>query len=242
MYVGMYVCTYEWRDFGNGHAPWQQTLCTWEKSVTYCSLPVQLIIRRPFIDQSCHTIPFYIHTYVHTCYVYVHMYVCTHVLPTPPWLPSIPGYHFHTWSAPPLSPLHPFPPLPTPPHPPTDQVYVYECLGKDILENAFEGYNACIFAYGQTGSGKSYTMMGAPHSEEQKGIIPRLCDGLFERIAQVCVCACVRGCVSTCMCMHAYMRECTQYAWATFTQPSQSSMYVRTYVHICVCTTTLAQV
>ena len=40
------------------------------------------------------------------------------------------------------------------------QDFVFDCLGKDILENAFKGYNACIFAYGQTGSGKSYTMMG----------------------------------------------------------------------------------
>lgn len=28
---------------------------------------------------------------------------------------------------------------------------VFEALGTDILDNAFEGYNACIFAYGQTG-------------------------------------------------------------------------------------------
>ncbi|CAH0727551.1 unnamed protein product, partial [Brenthis ino] len=62
------------------------------------------------------------------------------------------------------------------------QKTVFECLGRDILDNAFEGYNACIFAYGQTGSGKSYTMMGAPGPNEG-GIIPRLCDALFERIA-----------------------------------------------------------
>lgn len=31
------------------------------------------------------------------------------------------------------------------------QKTVFECLGRDILDNAFEGYNACIFAYGQTG-------------------------------------------------------------------------------------------
>ena len=31
------------------------------------------------------------------------------------------------------------------------QEKVYGCLGKDLLQNAFEGYNACIFAYGQTG-------------------------------------------------------------------------------------------
>ncbi|ESO09326.1 hypothetical protein HELRODRAFT_73799, partial [Helobdella robusta] len=43
------------------------------------------------------------------------------------------------------------------------------------------GYNACIFAYGQTGSGKSYSMMG---TSDQKGIIPRLCDALFDEIVQ----------------------------------------------------------
>ncbi|KAK4871535.1 hypothetical protein RN001_015659 [Aquatica leii] len=61
------------------------------------------------------------------------------------------------------------------------QDVVFDCLGRDILENAFQGYNACIFAYGQTGSGKSYTMMGA---QDNKGIIPRLCDSLFDLIAK----------------------------------------------------------
>lgn len=37
---------------------------------------------------------------------------------------------------------------------------VYSDLGHNVLDSAFEGYNACIFAYGQTGSGKTYTMMG----------------------------------------------------------------------------------
>lgn len=32
------------------------------------------------------------------------------------------------------------------------QEKVFRDLGTDILENAFEGYNACIFAYGQTGT------------------------------------------------------------------------------------------
>ncbi|XP_056646133.1 kinesin-like protein KIF13B isoform X5 [Diorhabda sublineata] len=61
------------------------------------------------------------------------------------------------------------------------QEVVFDCLGRDILDNAFQGYNACIFAYGQTGSGKSYTMMG---SQDNKGIIPRLCDSLFGLIAK----------------------------------------------------------
>ncbi|KAL0268806.1 UNVERIFIED_CONTAM: hypothetical protein PYX00_010619 [Menopon gallinae] len=61
------------------------------------------------------------------------------------------------------------------------QEVVFDSLGRDILDNAFKGYNACIFAYGQTGSGKSYTMMG---SLEHKGIIPRLCDSLFDTISK----------------------------------------------------------
>lgn len=64
-----------------------------------------------------------------------------------------------------------------------NQELVFESLGTDVLENAFSGYNACIFAYGQTGSGKSYTMMGSLNDDHLKGIIPRLCDVLFERIA-----------------------------------------------------------
>ena len=37
---------------------------------------------------------------------------------------------------------------------------MFEDLGNDVIQAAFEGYNACIFAYGQTGAGKSYSMMG----------------------------------------------------------------------------------
>lgn len=31
------------------------------------------------------------------------------------------------------------------------QDVVFQCLGESLLDNAFMGYNACIFAYGQTG-------------------------------------------------------------------------------------------
>ncbi|XP_075459646.1 kinesin-like protein KIF1B isoform X9 [Ascaphus truei] len=58
---------------------------------------------------------------------------------------------------------------------------VYNDIGKEMLQHAFEGYNVCIFAYGQTGSGKSYTMMGK-QEETQAGIIPQLCEDLFEKI------------------------------------------------------------
>ena len=55
-------------------------------------------------------------------------------------------------------------------------------LGKPLLDNAFQGYNNCIFAYGQTGSGKSYSMMGYG---EEEGVIPRICRDMFERIEAV---------------------------------------------------------
>ena len=38
------------------------------------------------------------------------------------------------------------------------QLQIYQDLGMELLQHAFEGYNATIMAYGQTGSGKSYTM------------------------------------------------------------------------------------
>ncbi|GAB7357912.1 hypothetical protein MBLNU230_g0079t1 [Neophaeotheca triangularis] len=56
---------------------------------------------------------------------------------------------------------------------------VYNSFGEDFLDHNFDGYHTCIFAYGQTGSGKSYTMMGTP---DAPGLIPRTCQGLFERI------------------------------------------------------------
>lgn len=61
-----------------------------------------------------------------------------------------------------------------------DQERVYNDLGRELLDHAFNGYNCCIFAYGQTGSGKSYSMMGYG---EDKGIIPRTCSELFDRVA-----------------------------------------------------------
>src|ERR1700712_4396954 len=55
-------------------------------------------------------------------------------------------------------------------------------LGKPLLDNAFKGYNNCILAYGQTGSGKSYSMMGYG---QEYGIIPKICQDMFERIKEV---------------------------------------------------------
>jgi hypothetical protein len=56
---------------------------------------------------------------------------------------------------------------------------VYNDLGHGVLENAWKGFNCCLFAYGQTGAGKSYSMMGYG---EDKGIIPKAMTEMFQRI------------------------------------------------------------
>src|SRR2546423_6716443 len=59
---------------------------------------------------------------------------------------------------------------------------LFQDLGSPLLDNAFQGYNNCIFAYGQTGSGKSYSMMGYG---EEAGVIPRICREMFARITEL---------------------------------------------------------
>ncbi|EPS70906.1 hypothetical protein M569_03849 [Genlisea aurea] len=49
-----------------------------------------------------------------------------------------------------------------------------------LVQSALDGYKVCIFAYGQTGSGKTYTMMGKPEHSDQKGLIPRSLEQVFE--------------------------------------------------------------
>jgi len=56
---------------------------------------------------------------------------------------------------------------------------IFNSIGIPFLNNAFDGYNSCIFTYGQTGSGKTYTMMG---ERKDDGLMPRVCKGLFQRI------------------------------------------------------------
>ncbi|XP_072321713.1 kinesin-like protein KIF28P [Eucyclogobius newberryi] len=62
-----------------------------------------------------------------------------------------------------------------------DQDNVYQDLGEGILGNSLQGYNATLLAYGQTGSGKSYSMMGFGAN---KGLVPKLCQRLFESIKE----------------------------------------------------------
>ncbi|KAL1206514.1 Kinesin-like protein KIN-14N [Cardamine amara subsp. amara] len=68
-----------------------------------------------------------------------------------------------------------------------DKVFVPSASQEDVfteisqlVQSALDGYKVCIFAYGQTGSGKTYTMMGRPGNPEEKGLIPRCLEQIFE--------------------------------------------------------------
>ena len=57
----------------------------------------------------------------------------------------------------------------------------------DLVNSAFEGFNATIIAYGQTGSGKTYTMGSSADlrmTSESMGIIPRVIQLLFDSILE----------------------------------------------------------
>ncbi|XP_015184259.1 PREDICTED: kinesin-like protein KIF14 [Polistes dominula] len=69
------------------------------------------------------------------------------------------------------------------------QEVIFNTMALPLIQNAFEGYNVCLFAYGQTGSGKSYSMMGVESFQEnsidldkEAGIIPRFCQQIFTQI------------------------------------------------------------
>lgn len=58
-----------------------------------------------------------------------------------------------------------------------------------LVQNAIDGKNVCIFAYGQTGSGKTYTLLG-PDADliknenfyNERGLAPRSFEQIFKSI------------------------------------------------------------
>ncbi|KAL5579168.1 hypothetical protein UlMin_011610 [Ulmus minor] len=68
-----------------------------------------------------------------------------------------------------------------------DKVFSHDASQQDVfveisqlVQSALDGYKVCIFAYGQTGSGKTYTMMGRPEPRDEKGLIPRSLEQIFQ--------------------------------------------------------------
>eukprot|EP00929_Paragymnodinium_shiwhaense_P070356 TRINITY_DN3563_c1_g1_i1.p1 TRINITY_DN3563_c1_g1~~TRINITY_DN3563_c1_g1_i1.p1 ORF type:complete len:1077 (+),score=366.82 TRINITY_DN3563_c1_g1_i1:258-3488(+) len=69
--------------------------------------------------------------------------------------------------------------------PETTQLEIFQAIGMPLLDKAFDGFNSTIFAYGQTGAGKTHTMVNNRSEEKDRGIIPRISDDLFRRIAEL---------------------------------------------------------
>ncbi|CAK67895.1 unnamed protein product (macronuclear) [Paramecium tetraurelia] len=60
-----------------------------------------------------------------------------------------------------------------------NQQQVYDEIGKPIIDQILQGFNATLLMYGQTSSGKTYTMIG---DQQQPGIIKRTINDLFDAI------------------------------------------------------------
>mmetsp|Transcript_6065 Transcript_6065/g.13862 ORF Transcript_6065/g.13862 Transcript_6065/m.13862 type:complete len:596 (+) Transcript_6065:61-1848(+) len=63
-----------------------------------------------------------------------------------------------------------------------DQGTIYNSVGAEMVMQASTGFNCCLVAYGQTGTGKTHTVHGDWNSPEQRGFLPRISEGLFERL------------------------------------------------------------
>jgi len=61
---------------------------------------------------------------------------------------------------------------------------VYVRSAQPLVDACLEGYNATILAYGQTGAGKTYTMEGEPDDYDNRGIVPRAIETLFNHIKE----------------------------------------------------------
>jgi hypothetical protein len=58
----------------------------------------------------------------------------------------------------------------------------YELMAENIVKQALQGFNACLFCYGQTGTGKTTTIMG--DEEHGDGIVILLLRDLFAHVDQ----------------------------------------------------------
>ncbi|XP_025416785.1 chromosome-associated kinesin KIF4-like [Sipha flava] len=68
------------------------------------------------------------------------------------------------------------------------QDQVYKLAVEDLIQKLFSGYNVTILAYGQTGSGKTHSMgtnFVDDEKEEEKGIIPRAIQNIFNEVQKL---------------------------------------------------------
>eukprot|EP00440_Ansanella_granifera_P042838 gb/GFBE01046443.1/.p1 GENE.gb/GFBE01046443.1/~~gb/GFBE01046443.1/.p1 ORF type:complete len:819 (+),score=212.23 gb/GFBE01046443.1/:1-2457(+) len=57
---------------------------------------------------------------------------------------------------------------------------VLNLVAKPVIEDVLKGVNGTIFAYGQTGSGKTFTITGGANRYQDRGLIPRTINYMFE--------------------------------------------------------------
>ncbi|KAL8109401.1 hypothetical protein AgCh_025480 [Apium graveolens] len=71
-------------------------------------------------------------------------------------------------------------------YPDSEQDEVFGFAALPIIKDVFNAVNGTIITYGQTGAGKTYSMEGpgiANCDEQNKGLVPRVIDELFETIS-----------------------------------------------------------
>ncbi|CAF4339054.1 unnamed protein product, partial [Rotaria magnacalcarata] len=62
------------------------------------------------------------------------------------------------------------------------QEVIFDSIAKDVVDRSLDGYNGTILCYGQTGAGKTHTMTGFTESYQNRGIIPRSLQHLYQEI------------------------------------------------------------
>lgn len=62
------------------------------------------------------------------------------------------------------------------------QESVFQTIGAPLTESCLDGFNGTIIAYGQTGSGKTHTLFGDADSHNDRGLVPRVFEFLWQKI------------------------------------------------------------
>ena len=67
-------------------------------------------------------------------------------------------------------------------NPESSQEQIFNETALPILNCLMQGYNGTIFAYGQTGTGKTFTMEGSKTDLNERGLVPRTIEWIFDYI------------------------------------------------------------
>ena len=62
----------------------------------------------------------------------------------------------------------------------TNQQTIFNDLVLPSIKSSLSGYNTTVFAYGQTGSGKTFTITGGNTKYQDRGVIPRALEHIFQ--------------------------------------------------------------